>query len=152
VKLEEQNKQVIRTLLEATDRADFGLVQKCYHERFIEHNPHSAVHAYQGRKGVEEAFQAFHKLFPIRKHLIEDIIAEGDKVAARITFTANLPVRLISRLQSQEFKVTSTTIYRLERFKIIEKWTQVSVLKELGLTLNDITTIMNDTDQTNDVR
>ena len=87
----------------------------------------------EGRKGVEEAFRDLHKLFPIRKHILEDILAEGDKVAARITFIARLPKNVYCPpLQNREYRITGTTIYRLKEFQIIEKWTQVSVLKELG--------------------
>jgi phosphinothricin acetyltransferase len=133
VNIEEKNKQLIKALLDSTDRGDFEMVRRSYHEKFIEHNPLSAVQFNEGRTGVEEAFQALHKLFPIRKHILEDILAEDDKVAARITFIARLPKDVhCPRLEKREYKITGTAFYRLKEFKIIEKWTQVSVLKELG--------------------
>lgn len=134
MKIEERNKQIIYELLEATDRGDFSVVRKCYDDSFIEHNRDSVVHTYEGPKGVEEAFRSLHKLFPERRHVVEDIVAEDDKVAARITFIASLPENVICPpMKNKEFNITGTTIYRLREFKIIEKWTQVSVLKELGV-------------------
>jgi L-amino acid N-acyltransferase YncA/predicted ester cyclase len=131
---EEKNKEVIISLVQATDRGDFSLVTKCYHEDFIEHNPHSVIQSSTGRRGVEEAFRTLHNLFPTRKHVVEDIIAEGDKVAARITLIARLPEDMLCPpMHNKEYRVTGTTIYRLKEFQIIEKWTQVSVSKELGV-------------------
>ena len=150
--IEERNKQVIRALLESTDRGDFKLIRQHYHDNFIEHNTSSAVHSYEGRKGVEIAFHMLQRIFPKRQHIIEDMIAEGDKVAARITFIATPAETLNSvLLQKREFKVTGTVIYRLQEFQIIEKWTQVSVLKELGISLNDIKNLSYDRDQTDDI-
>ena len=153
MRIEERNKQLIRSLLESTDRGDFDLIKKHYHNDFIEHNPSSALHAYDGRKGVETAFHMFQRIFPKRKHIIDDIIAEGDKVAARITFIATPAENFSSMLsQKNEYRITSTAIYRVKEFQIIEKWTQISVLKELGISLDDIKRFDNVTNQTDDVR
>ncbi len=132
-------KEIIHKLIEATDRGDFESIRMYYHPEFIEHNPDSAAHVEAGIDGLEKAFELFDKVFPVRKHTIEDIIAEGDKVAARITFLAKGDGRIGKNdFTGKEYKITGTTFYRFENNQIIEKWTQVSVLKELNLVMTDL--------------
>ena len=79
------------------------------------------------------------------------MVAEGDKVAARITFIATPNQTLSSLLpQMTEYNITSTVIYRLKEFRIIEKWTQVSVLRELGISFDDIKNLYYDSNPPND--
>jgi predicted ester cyclase len=141
VNIEERNKQVIYESLEATDKREYDVVRKYYHPDFIEHNPDSVVHIANARTGLEKAFRLLDKIFPVRRHVIEDIIAEGDKVAARITFTATARDLPDFPINNKETSITGTAIYRFEDGLIIEKWTQVSVLKELGISMNDLNKI-----------
>ncbi|HMG91971.1 MAG TPA: ester cyclase [Chryseolinea sp.] len=138
MRVEDRNKQIIYELLEATDKREFDVVRKFYHKDFIEHNSNSIAQIDDGRNGVEKAFQALDKIFPLRKHIVEDIIAEKDKVAARITFIAIAKDQIgIPQTSKKDYKITGTAIYRFEDGLIVEKWTHVSVLKELGISLDD---------------
>jgi predicted ester cyclase len=135
----EAYKQVIRDLLAATDRGDFNLIKKYYHAQFVEHNVDSAVHMDEGRQGVEMAFLLFDKAFPSRKHIIEDIIAEGDKVAARITFTGRFENAIgNAEPDGKEYSITGTTFYKFKDGQIIEKWTNISIPRVLNFDMEKL--------------
>jgi predicted ester cyclase len=147
MRLEDRNKQIIYALLEATDKRDFGVVSKFYHKDFVEHNSNSIAHIDSGRTGLEKAFQALDKIFPVRQHIVEDIIAEGDKVAARITFTAIAKCQLgNSSINDKDYKISSTAIYRFVDGLIVEKWTHVSVMKQLEISLDDLNALIHGAD------
>jgi predicted ester cyclase len=150
VRIEEKNKEILRELLRATDRSEFDLVRKFYHQDFIEHNPSSVVHGDTGRAGLEKAFTILDKAFPHRKHIVEDMIAEKDKVSARITFVATFDGYLGSIPPTKrEYRVSGTAIYRFKDNQIIEKWTHVSIPKELGISIDDFSNPNNDSNQVN---
>ena len=147
MRVEDRNKEIIYALLEATDNRDLSLVRKFYHKDFVEHNLSSVAHIDNGRMGVEKAFEALDKIFPIRHHTVEDIIAEGDKVAARITFTALAKDQQdATRIGNKDYKITGTAIYRIVDGLIVEKWTQVSVLKELKISSDDFNALAHGSD------
>jgi predicted ester cyclase len=132
--VEQANKNIIRQLIEATDRGEYDLVKTFYAPNFVEHNIRSVTQVQEGAKGVEEAFRIFGKAFKNRKHIIEDMVAENDKVAARIVFIGTFDDKLGELDPTRiEYRATGTTIYRFENGKIIEKWTHVTVSDMLGI-------------------
>jgi len=135
---QEINKTVLRQLLEITDKGEID-VTNYYHADFVEHNEESVVNIEGGQEGIAKAFAIFSKAFPNRKHIIEDMIAEGDKVAARITFigTFERPVGNV-KPDGKEYRMTGTTFYKFKEGKILEKWTQISVLDVLNINKDEI--------------
>ena len=142
MRVEDRNKQIIYALLKATDKREFSVISKFYHKDFIEHNSNSVAQIDSGRTGLEKAFQALDKIFPERQHTVEDIIAEGDKVAARITFTAIAKEPIGNSPNNKRYQISGTAIYRFVDGLIVEKWTHVSVLKELKISLDDLNALI----------
>jgi len=132
--LEETNKAVIVKLLTQTDLSNPDVVEKFYSPNYVEHNPKSAKNIAKGIEGVKQAFRIFSHAFPDTKHVIEDIIAEGDRVAARITFTGTFTNELFGLAPTgKQVKATGTAFYRIENGKIAEKWGEFSALELLGI-------------------
>src|SRR5690349_5522355 len=81
----EQNKDVIRRLLAEVDRGNLDVIDTCYSPAYVDRSPSAARSLAAGREGVRTVFAAFQTAFPDTRHTIEDLIAEGDRVVARIT-------------------------------------------------------------------
>src|SRR5687767_14153618 len=131
----EQNKAIVRSNYEAADKNDLTT--------FIEQLGHDLVLHYPGMPGPlnrEALIQMMKVMFSgltQRQHVFEDQIAEGDKVATRVTLHA---------VHTGEFQGLSATgkqivvpqiaIHRIQNGKIVEVWVSsddMSMMKQLGL-------------------
>ena len=133
----ETNKTIIRRLYdEFFNKGDLSIADELHAADFVYHEfgaPAVGLEEYKKRNSV-----FFHAL-PDRKVLIEDLLAEGDKVVARATMRAtqtgdlpNIPAT------GRPVTVTSIIIYRISEGKIAEEWEsydQLGMLKQLGASL-----------------
>ena len=81
-KLEEQNKEVARNFFAAIDRNDFDKLKELASDDFSLKAP-GLIEPW-GFDGIIQAIKAHYASFPDWKHAIEDMVAEGDKVAVRL--------------------------------------------------------------------
>src|SRR5512135_2730683 len=82
---EEENKNLVRRSLEEIwGKYDVNAIDKYYATNFVDHTPMSGVST--NREGIKKSVSLFGKAFPNSHLTVEDIIAQGDKVAARFTF------------------------------------------------------------------
>ena len=82
----EENKQLIRRYFEAIDAAceagDAGILDQFLAPDFVERNPFPGMEP--TREGWKKTFMEFVAGAP-GYHVVEDLVAEGDKVVGRIT-------------------------------------------------------------------
>jgi predicted ester cyclase len=81
-KVEEQNKEVVRNFFAAIDKNDFGKLKELSSDDFSLKAP--GLPEPWHLDGIFQAIKTHYAAFPDWKHMIEDIIAEGDKVAVRL--------------------------------------------------------------------
>ncbi len=91
-----------------------------------------------GIEGAKAAHQIMLRGFPDYQTVIDDLIAEGDKVAARITMTGTHTGTFMGiPATGKHVEFTGIYIARIANGKIIEHWGEedgVSLLAQLGLT------------------
>ena len=82
----EENKAAQRRIIEEViNRKDLDLADELFSE---EHKLHpEAAGVARGPEGMKRAFAGLHEEFPDIRVEIEDIVAEGDTVAIRLTFS-----------------------------------------------------------------
>lgn len=111
----EENKAIIRRLLEETvNRKNLAVVDALYVSEFVDRTafPGQAP----GSAGLKEALRGLHAMFPDLQVTLEAIIAEGDLVAARVTWRgAYAPT-------GQQATGTTFHLWRIESGKIAELW------------------------------
>ena len=131
----EQNKTIVRRSYETADKNDLT--------RFSEQlAPDVAVHlpGMPGPLNREALIQMMNVMFSgltQRQHVFKDQIAEGDKVATRLTLHAvhtgefqGMPAT------GRQIAMVQTTIHRIRDGKIAEVWVSsddVSMMQQLGL-------------------
>ena len=75
--------------------------------------------------------------FPDGHRTIDDVMAAGDKVALRWTWSGTHQGLFMGLLPTgKQVSATGTTVYRLEEGKIVESWTaanMVGMLQQLGV-------------------
>jgi predicted ester cyclase len=134
--LAERNKDVIRKLMAEVDRGNIDVVDACYSPDYVDRTPSSGRSLAPGREGVRQAFALFQKAFPDTRHTIEDLIAEGDRVVARISARGTHTGELFGHAPTgRVVTLTAITVYRLVDGRIVERWAEhgLGVLDQLGI-------------------
>ena len=89
-----------------------------------------------GLEGVRKAFAIFQRAFPDTVHTIDDLIAEGDRVVARITARGTHTGELFGHAPTgRVVSLTGIAIYRLVEGRIVERWAEqgVGILDQLQI-------------------
>jgi predicted ester cyclase len=132
------NKDVIRRLFAEVDRGNLDVVDACYAPDYVDHTPSPVRALATGREGVRQAFRLFHEAFPDTRHTIEELVAAGDRVAARISARGTHTRPLFGHAPTGRV-VTSTgiAIYRLVDGRIAERWAEhgAGILDQLGIAI-----------------
>lgn len=119
----ERNKGVILAVLAAADRGDFETVQRCLSPSYVDHSATFGSRAGAGRVAATESFRQLAAAFPDVRHTVLDLIAEGDKVALRVSATATHEAEFRGVPPTGRcVSMTQTVIYRLRDGLIEERW------------------------------
>jgi C-1 hydroxylase len=127
----EKNKAIIRSLIEVFNKHDVPLM-----DNFIA--PDVVIDkTLRGLDNFKKFETSFIKGFPDYHETIEDIIAEGDKVWVRITYTGTHKgeYRRIAP-NGKKHTIVGVVIYQIFNGKIVEAWVvedALDSLKQLGL-------------------
>ena len=135
----EENKEVIRSFIESANdvKGDVSKIQPIV-DRFI--SPNHIHHRPDKDTKLEETLQfwsMYFIAFPDLYYVIEDLIAEGDKVVARVTNTATHQGPLMG-IPPTDTKITftGTDIFRVVDGKITDEWSfvdQFGMMQQLGV-------------------
>jgi steroid delta-isomerase-like uncharacterized protein len=127
--IELDNKAILRCALEDIwNQGKQELVEKYYHNEFVAHIS-GASELMTGTQGVREVLTEFKRAFPDFHEICHDLVAEEDKVTARLTIcgTQEKPYRT-HQSNGKFFEMNSIDIYRFSDNKIIEQWGIVDVV------------------------
>lgn len=119
----EQNKQLIQEAIETgLNRGDMDAFDEFFGPDFIEHEelpPGTPA----GREGVKAATAIMRTAFPDLKITIADMVAEGDKVAVRLTWSGTQDGEFMGMPPTgKSFSMNVMDIFRIEDGKIAEHW------------------------------
>ena len=123
--MSEENKQLIRRWFDEVwnnGRAD--VIDELFDENGIAHGlSEDHTQPIKGPNGYKPFYETFRQAFPNIMVAVEDVVAEGDKVAARCSVRAKHEGELMGRAATQApVEFTGITIVRIENGKIAEAW------------------------------
>lgn len=123
--IEEFNKQVVRRLIEETmNQGRLELVDELFSEMAVEHDPHQQAAA-TPREAFVAAVEMFRSAFPDNRMIIEDQIAEGDRVATRWRMSGTHQGEFMGIAASGRSVEVGGIFYdRLENGQMQETWAQ----------------------------
>jgi predicted ester cyclase len=131
----EDNKALVRRFYREIDNGNLAVIDELVAEDYRDHSP-PPFPVSAGRQGVKEAFSLFWTATPGR-HIIEDQIAEGDRVVTRLTCVGRHEGDLPGiRRTGNEMRMSAVVIHRIADGKLVEKWSDKDVLgmlQQLGV-------------------
>ena len=118
---------IIRRLFALVDAGGDDFVDEFYSPDYVDHTPSRVRGLAPGREGLRQAVAIFRGGFPDVRHVIEDVIAAGDRVAVRLRAEGTHSGELFGIPPSgQRVSQEAIVIYRLAGGKIIERWSMSS--------------------------
>ena len=132
----EQNKALVRQLVEEMiNQGNLSLADEMFAADFIEHEELPAEAA-RGREGVKQMMTMMRSAFPDFQVTIEDMIAEGDKVVIRQTWTGTHQGEFMGMPPTgKRIAFGVFDIIRIEGGKFVEHWGQMDstgLMQQLG--------------------
>jgi steroid delta-isomerase-like uncharacterized protein len=132
----EDNKAIVLRNYEELNKGNLGIVDELYATNYVGHTA-GLPEPVRGREALKPLLAAYFTAFPDLHETPEDLIAEGDKVAIRVTYRGThkgdfqgLPPT------GRQVQFTSIDIYRLAGGKIVEQWVEFDgpgMLQQLGV-------------------
>jgi steroid delta-isomerase-like uncharacterized protein len=131
----EENKKIVRRYQEIYNSNDLRALNEVVSEDLLTPKIMPGIPA--GIEGAKTAHQIMLAGFPDYQTAIDDLIAEGDKVAARITMSGTHTGSFMGIPPTgKRISFTGMYIARIDDGKIVEHWGEedgVSLLQQLGV-------------------
>jgi len=132
----EENKALVRRFYEEIDKGNIDAMDELVAEDYVNHDPPPFPGLAPGRAGLKQVFEMFWKATP-GHHVIEDQVAEGDKVVTRLRGVGKHEAELAGIPPSgNDLDVKAVVIHRVENGKLVEHWSAVdsaALLSQLGV-------------------
>ena len=130
-----RNKDLVRRLYADVDAGSLTIVDDYYAADYLDHAP-AGLRPTTGVAELKETFAALRRAFPDTRHTIEDLVAEADRVVARVSARGTHTGELWGRPPTGRLvTLTSIVIYRVVGGRIAERWSEhgAGVLEQLGM-------------------
>jgi steroid delta-isomerase-like uncharacterized protein len=132
--MSEANKTVIRRLIDDFwNKQNFSIVDELCTPEMIYQNDGASLR----RQEVKALFVQIRTAFPDMRISIDDLVAEGDKVAVRWTSYGTHQGELLGiPATNRQMTMTGLTIYRIAGGRVVEAWSNadsLGVLRQLGV-------------------
>jgi serine phosphatase RsbU (regulator of sigma subunit) len=134
VPTEEQNKAIFRRYLEeAWNQSNLEVIDEIF-DRYISHQPNGSVHE-RGPQDVKRFVSEFRAAFPDLRLIMEEQIAEGDKVVSRGTIRGTHQGEFRGMAPTdEEMEIPGMAVFRFsEEGKVVESWDsydQLSLMRQ----------------------
>jgi steroid delta-isomerase-like uncharacterized protein len=130
-----QNKDIVRHLFRELNGGNFGVFDKIFAEDFVDRYP--VPGETPNREGLKRLLAGMHDTFPDWHWSLNDMLAEGDKIAYRSAMKGTDKGGYIGMPPTGK-KVTfaGVGILRFANGKVVERWTigdSMTLMHQLGL-------------------
>jgi serine phosphatase RsbU (regulator of sigma subunit)/predicted ester cyclase len=131
VSTEENNKALVRRFLEVQAKGNLNVIDEVLAPHFVDHDrlPGQAP----DREGYKRAIAEYHAAFSNVRFLVEDQVAEGDKVVTRFIVRATHDRRELMGVAPTGREVTykAMAMHRIVGGKIVEEWAEGSNISDV---------------------
>ena len=137
--MSEENKALFREFIDGMNSRDIGFIDRVVAPDFLDHNkpPGQA----EGVQGMKDAMATFFQGFPDLKLTVNQLVAEGDIVAACMT-TEGTQTGVFMGIPASDKKISITEMHmvRVADGKVVEHWglaDAMTMMQQLGVMPND---------------
>jgi steroid delta-isomerase-like uncharacterized protein len=131
----DENEAITRRAYEAINQKNLDALDQMVASDIIDHDP--APGQGPGLEGVKQYFSSLHTAFPDVQMNIDDMIAEGDKVVARVNMSGTHQGEFMGNDPTgNRVTITGIDILRIADGKIVERWGKfddLSMMQQLGV-------------------
>jgi steroid delta-isomerase-like uncharacterized protein len=131
----EENKEIVRRFWEVWEEGNLGLVDEVVGSDYVNHSP-GMPNQPEGPEGIKAVVTMFRAGMPDLRVVIEDIIAEGDKVVMRYRIEGTHEGELFGVPPTgRRVSIESITVERVSGGKIREHWRvtdALDMMQQLG--------------------
>ena len=131
----EENKAVLRRNLEALNKGDLAIADETIHTNYVYHG--SGGQEFKGPEGFKQFVTMLRTAFPDLHLTVEDMVAEGDKVAHRLTLRGTHKGDFMGMAPTgKQVTTTAITISRFVGGKEVEAWSnldQLGMMQQMGV-------------------
>jgi predicted ester cyclase len=134
-------KALVRRMIgEVINQGEEALTSELVASTYVGHSVNHPSPGSPGPDGFVQALGLLRKPFPDLSFTIEDVIAEGTRVATRGTFRGTHQSEFMGvSPQGTQVEVAYMDIWRIENGRVVESWVQMDrlgILKQLGVSPN----------------
>jgi steroid delta-isomerase-like uncharacterized protein len=123
----EVNKAIVRRWFEEIDKRNFAIIDELIPEDYVDHNP-PLPDLPPGREGVRQSSLRLYAAFPDAVHILEDQIADGDKVMTRMTVRATFLGEIFGfQPTGKTVEVSGMTVHRVANGQLVEHWAHLDM-------------------------
>lgn len=139
--MNDQNKMMSRRILEEVfTQGRYDALNECISPKFVSHDPAIPMNG-TGPNAVRGVVEMLRTAFPDIRFVIEDQVAEGDRVMTRWSSRATHKGPFMGKpATNRSATVTGVTIDRFENGKIAESWVNwdsAGLMQQLGIRVED---------------
>ena len=131
----EENKAIVRSWVEAFNEGNLEAVDELLTDSYVRHDPNSPE--VRGAEEEKQLIAMYRSAFPDLHFTVEDMVAEDDRIAIRLSISATHKGELLGIPPTESrLSFTAMEIYRLKEDKIDEQWVNVDTLgmmQQLGV-------------------
>ena len=132
--LPEQNKNRVRKYIDEVNKKNFAVVDEVLLPTFVQH---SVVAVSPGREGLVQLYRELQFAFPDFNFAIDDMLAEGDRVAVRMTCRYTHKGEFLGVAPTGKAVVLlKMDIFRFVNGRCVEHWDsadRLGLLQQLGM-------------------
>jgi steroid delta-isomerase-like uncharacterized protein len=126
---------VHRLVEQLVNKRDLAVVDEMFANNFVNHSP--ATGTTPDREGIKQLITMLRSAFPDYHNVIEDLIAEGDRVAARVMCRGTHRAEFMGIAPTgRPVEFSAVSIFRFAGGKVVERWNNtdyLSLLQQLGM-------------------
>jgi predicted ester cyclase len=123
----DDHKALVRRWFAELDRRNFAIIDELLPAHYVDHNP-PLPDLPPGREGVRQASLRLFAAFPDAVHILEDQVAEGDKVMTRLTTRATFTGEILGfQPTGKVVEVSGVAVHRVVDGRLVEHWAHMDM-------------------------
>jgi steroid delta-isomerase-like uncharacterized protein len=131
----EENKSIVRRWFAEIDKGNLDIIEELLPVDYVDHNP-PLPDLPPGREGVRQSACMLRAAFPDAVHIIEDQIAEGDKVMTRVRTRATFRGEILGFPPTGDVvEISGTAVHRIAEGRLVEHWAHADMagfMRQIG--------------------
>lgn len=133
----DDSKAIVLRWFAELDAGNLDIVEDLIAADYVDHNP-ALPNLPPGREGVRQYVRILKGAFPDAVHVIDDIIAEGDKVMTRVTARGTFLGECIGHQPTgKTVEISGIAVHRIADGRLIEHWAHADItgfMQQIGAT------------------